>query len=102
MRNCSLLEAMECGPRQTQIYSKSKAKACQSKQSKTAECPNTCTSVEYMADYAAYDLTLEMLNISILEAERKYVPEQLLLIDKLNEFKRPKLAGGVQGRDTKV
>jgi hypothetical protein len=39
--------------------------------------------------------------MSILEAEQKYAPEQLLLIDKLNEFKRPR-APNAKGKDTNV
>jgi hypothetical protein len=66
-----------------------------------AGCQNPCISIEYTSNYAAYDLTLEMLNMSVLEAEHKYVPEQLLLIDKLNEFKRPR-APNAKGLDTKV
>jgi len=42
-----------------------------------------------------------MLNISMEEAEQTYTREQMLLLDKLNEFKWPKMKI-VRGKHTKM
>uniref|UniRef100_A0A1I8BMU8 Uncharacterized protein n=1 Tax=Meloidogyne hapla TaxID=6305 RepID=A0A1I8BMU8_MELHA len=42
-----------------------------------------------------------MLNISIEEAEQSFTREQMLLLDKLNEFKWPKIKIK-RGKDTKM
>lgn len=65
------------------------------------ECPNACSTTEYTTDYAAFDLTLEMLNISIEDVEQSFTREQMLLLDKLNEFKWPKMKIA-RGKDTKM
>uniref|UniRef100_A0A914IEW4 Guanine nucleotide-binding protein subunit gamma n=1 Tax=Globodera rostochiensis TaxID=31243 RepID=A0A914IEW4_GLORO len=85
--NCSLLEVLKCGPIQSELY-------------RTADCPNACVSVEYTADYAVHELTLEMLNTSVGDAvQNQYMAEQLQLVDKINEHKFPNIRGDPWARE---
>uniref|UniRef100_A0A183CLB5 Amiloride-sensitive sodium channel n=1 Tax=Globodera pallida TaxID=36090 RepID=A0A183CLB5_GLOPA len=85
--NCSLLEVLKCGPIQSELY-------------RTADCPNACVSVEYTADYAVHELTLEMLNTSVGDAvQNQYMAEQLQLVDKINEHKFPNTRGDPWARE---
>ncbi|KAF7636109.1 hypothetical protein Mgra_00004554, partial [Meloidogyne graminicola] len=73
MRNCTLLDVLKCGAIQKDLFTRGKKsftlKILKNFYFLLVESPNACSTTEYTGDYAAYDLTFEMLNISIDEAE---------------------------------
>lgn len=72
MRNCTLLEVLECGQRQAAQFARE-------------PCEDNCLTFEYNVGFAWSPLTLEMLELRVEEMEA-LLPDYFLLMDKLAEF----------------